>query len=196
MKNLLSIALLLMCLGIQAQERKVEFKLQPTGAFLSEDNKDFVVVDFEGKTASELYSMVKDNVMSFYNSPKEVMSESEGSVITIYAHEKSIWYVKSLGAIGVYGGYYNIVFRFKDGKIRIDAPTINKELKMTGGGFTNTIGIPSSVYLSSCAKKVCNGKTKKDKEKKLSLENVVNTPINYLLGLSPKQQQKKVDEDW
>jgi hypothetical protein len=195
MKKVLLFAILLMCLGIQAQEKKVEFKLQPTGAFLTEDGKDFAVIEFEGKSASELYSMVRANVMTLYNSPKEVMSETSGELITIFAYEKNLWTVKSMGATGIYGGNYKLIFKFKDGKIRIDAPSISEEMLMTDGAFTKTIGIPERVFLSSCAKKVCKSKSKKDNQKKTYLEDVVNKPINHLLGFSQSQKQKE-DEDW
>ena len=108
--------MLLMCLGIQAQEKKVEFILQPTGAFLTEDGKDFAVVEFEGKSASELYSKVKSNAMSLYNDPDKVMSESGGNMISIYAYREDMCVVSSMGAKGIYGGHYKLVFRFKDGR--------------------------------------------------------------------------------
>lgn len=187
---------LMICLGTQAQDRKVDFKLQPNGTFLSEDGSDFIVIEFDGMTAEELHSMVKNNVMSLYNSPKDVMSESGNNVITIFAIEKNIWQVKSLGATGIYGGHYKLVFKFKDGRIRIDAPTIDNKLEMTDGAFTNTIGIPSSVDLSKTAKKLCNSKKEKDKLKKASLESIVNNPINYLLGLSQSQKHNDSDDDW
>lgn len=188
--------LLLMCFATQAQERKVEFKLQPDGTFLSEDGSDFIVIEYEGMPAEELHTMVKDNVMSLYNSPKDVMSESGTNVITIFALEKNIWQVKSMGATGIYGGHYKFVFKFKDGRIRIDAPSIDNQLEMTDGAFTNTIGIPSSVNLSKTAKKLCNSKKEKDKLKIANLERIVNDPINYLLGLSQSQQHNDADDDW
>jgi len=189
-------AFLMICLGAQAQDRKVDFKLQPNGTFLSEDGSDFIVIEFDGMTAEELHSMVKNNVMSLYNSPKDVMSESGNNVITIFAIEKNIWQVKSLGATGIYGGHYKLVFKFKDGRIRIDAPIIDNKLEMTDGAFTNTIGIPSNVDLSKTAKKLCNSKKEKDKLKKASIESIVNDPINYLLGLSQSQKHNDADDDW
>ena len=193
MRKYLLLLMMFVCCNMVAQEL-VHFTIQPTGRFLNEDGKDFVVVEFEGKSADELYSMVKTNVMTMYNNPKEVMSESDG-VITIFAYEKNIWVVKSLGATGLYDGSYKLIFRFKDGRVRVDAPSISDVFILSGGAFTNTIGIDKKVYLSSCAKKVCKSKSKKDQEKKSLLENVVNIPINYLLGLS-KSQSTKVDDDW
>ena len=195
MKKLISFAMLLMCLGIQAQEKKVEFKLQPTGAFLTEDGKDFAIVEFEGKSASELYSMVKSNAMSLYNDLDKVMSESDGNMVSMYAYREDMCVVSSMGAKGIYGGHYKLVFRFKDGRIRVDAPSIDEELLMNGGFMTGTIGIPSRVFLSNYAKKVCKGNSKKNREKKEYLEYIVNNPINYLLGFSQSQKQKD-NENW
>lgn len=195
MKKLFLFAMLLMCLGIQAQERKVEFKLQPTGSFLTEDGKDYAVVEFEGKSASELYSMVKSNAMSLYNDPDKVMSESGGNMLSMYAYCENMCVVSSMGAKGIYGGHYKLLFRFKDGRIRVDAPLIDEELPMNGGFMTGTIGIPSRVFLSDYAKKVCKGNSKKNREKKEYLEHIVNSPINNLLGFSKNQKQKE-DENW
>ena len=166
MKRILSLLMFLTCLVVQAQERKVEFKLQPTGCFQTEDGKDFVVVEFEDKSADELYSMVKTNVMTTYNSPKEVMSESDG-VITIFAYEKNIWYAKSLGATGLYDGNYKLIFRFKDGKVRVDAPSISDVFTLSGGAFTNTIGIDDkgrNIYPKSVNNLFIKGK-KEQKER-------------------------------
>ncbi|GEM_PF-1101866 len=195
MKKLFLFVMLVMCLVIHAQERKVDFKLQPTGVFLTEDGKDFTVVEFEGKSASELYSMVKSNAMTLYNDPDKVMSESGGNMISMYAFREDMCVVSSMGAKGIYGGHYKLLFRFKDGRIRVDAPSIDEELPINGGFMTGTIGIPSRVFLSDYAKKVCKGNSKKNKEKKEYLEYIVNTPINYLLGFTQNPKQNE-DENW
>ena len=195
MKKLFSFVMLMMCLGIYAQEKNVDFKLQPTGTFLTEDGKVFAVVEFEGKSASELYSMVKSNAMSLYNDPDKVISESGDNMLSMYAYCKEMCVVSSMGAKAIYGGHYKLVFRFKDGRIRVDAPSIDEELPMNGGFITGTIGIPSRVFSSDYAKKVCKGNSKKNREKKEYLEYIVNTPINYLLGFSKSQKQED-DENW
>ena len=180
---------------LYAQE-SVYFVIKPTGAFELEGGGDFAVVEFPVKSAAELYAMVKSNVLSYYNAADEVMSESDGEMISIYAYDDKIWRVNSLGATGIYGGYYKLVFRFKDGKVRVDAPSISKELILCDGSFTNTIGIRSRVFLSNCAKKVCSGKSKKDAFKKVKLECVVNIPINYLLGITQQNEESSDSTDW
>lgn len=190
MKKFLLLMLLSVCGDMVAQE-PIHFSIQPTGAFLTEDGKEFAVVLFDGMSADELYAKVKTNAMTFYNSPKEVMSEGDG-VITIFAYEKNIWKAKSLGATGMYDGSYKLTFMFKDGKIRVDAPSISEVFTLSGGAFTNTIGIDKKVFLSDCAKKVCKSKAKGDQERKSHLEDVVNVPINALLGLTKGREV----EDW
>lgn len=191
MKKYLCLLLACISCNLFAQDL-VQFVFQPNGQFLTQDGKEYVVIPFEEKSASDLYTMVKNNAMSYYNSPKEVMSEGE-NVITIYALEKNMWLVKSMGAKAIYGGHYKLVFRFKDGRVRIDAPSIDKKLPMSEGMFTNTIGIPNNVYLSSAAKKACNDPKKENKSR---VEEVVNEPINYLLGLLKKNNEDTTDDDW
>ena len=191
MKKYLCLLLACISCNLFAQDL-VQFVFQPNGQFLTQDGKEYVVIPFEEKSASDLYTMVKNNAMSYYNSPKEVMSEGE-NVITIYALEKNMWLVKSMGAKAIYGGHYKLVFRFKDGRVRIDAPSIDEKLPMSEGMFTNTIGIPNNVYLSSAAKKACNDPKKENKSR---VGEVVNEPINYLLGLLKKNNEDTTDDDW
>lgn len=193
MRKILMLFVLLAVSCYLYAQNSVRFVLQPTGVFLSEDKQEYVVAEFAGKSASELFSMVKSNAMSLYNDPDKVMSENDGNMISIYAYREDMCVVSSLGAKGIYGGHYKLVFRFKDGKIKVDAPSIDDELPMNGGSFTGTIGIPSSVFLPDYAKKVCKGSSKKNREKKEYLEDVVNNPINYLLGFS---KSKKDDDNW
>lgn len=97
-------------------QKEVEFFLQSNGSFLTADGSDYVVVPFEGKTASELYSMVKSNVMSLYRNPKEGMSEDENVAIKICALKNLDW---KEGCIYAYYDYYGIVvscFNLKMGK--------------------------------------------------------------------------------
>lgn len=63
-KKILSIMFLLLCLTSASAQDLVQFKLTRSGSFVDIDNKGFVVVPFAGKTASELYNMVKNNILS------------------------------------------------------------------------------------------------------------------------------------
>ena len=172
----------------------VKFSIQPTGQFIAEDGKDFAVVEFEGKTAAELYNMVKENVMDLYKDPKEVMSENEGQSIKIRGFAKIVAIETTLIFKSFYGAYYNLSFKFKDGKIRVDAPSIDNEFTLTAGGTNMPQIVTLNTTLSSCYKK---GKLVEKKKNKIELlEENVNVPINYLLGLSKKKTQEEDDDNW
>ena len=105
MKKVLFICGFLMLVMSSFSQKEVEFFLQSNGSFLTADGSDYVVVPFEGKTASELYSMVKSNAMSFYRDPKEVMSEDENVAIKICALKNLDWGIDILSNYDYYGYY-------------------------------------------------------------------------------------------
>ena len=99
MKKALFICGFLMLVMSSFSQKEVEFFLQSNGSFLTADSSDYVIVPFERKTASELYSMVKSNAMSLYRDPKEVMSEDNSQVYdkesksykSFYFHVRSLF---------------------------------------------------------------------------------------------------------
>lgn len=174
----------------------VLFYLQPNGAFLNQNGETYTVVEYDGKSALELYNMVKNNVMSLYNDPKSVMSENEPEMISIHGFHDKIWY----RAI-YYGGNYKLTFRFKDGKIRVDSPSVDRELVRTSEFTRFDMKLPTSLYFSECAKKCCNSDSSKNQKRKKKVEDVVNLPINYLLGKlsntdNNQNETDETDDDW
>ena len=127
MKKIFFFFCIIMCMSVNAQ-KLVEFKLQQDGTFKTEDGSPYAVIEFPGKTAEELYNMVKSNAMSYYKNPKEVLSENENSIITIRAIKEAVSSIKVLMIRYAYSAHYNLTFRFKDGKIRCDAPNIDDYL--------------------------------------------------------------------
>ena len=186
---ILFMSLLSMTLSAQTL---VEFKLQKDGSFISEDGKSFVVVPCEGKTAQELYTIVKSNVMTLYNSPKNVMSENEPNDLSIRALSSTLEEsMKFMQGIVNYKAYYNLVFHFKDGRIKVDAPTVSRDLvvESTGSAFPKTF----DDFVKGWFEK--SGEAKKKKLKDIQkIESIFNFPINYLLGNFKSNNQQ--EEDW
>lgn len=175
-----------------AQEQ-IEFKLQPDATFVAPDGGAYAVIEFEGKTADELYSMVKSNVMTLYKSPDSVMSENPNISISIRAYSDRVG-SKTVSFIPrVFAGYYNLVFRFKDGKIRVDIPAIDNTL-------TDRDNLLDYQYIPSF-KNLVKGYYKDGKPKDkahayiMMTEQCVNLPINYLLGLI-KTDSNDTNDDW
>ena len=184
MKKALFICGFLMLVMSSFSQKEVEFFLQSNGSFLTADSSDYVVVPFEGKTASELYSMVKANAMSLYRDPKEVMSEDENVAIKICE-------LKNIDE-NLYYDYYgdcSFLFQFKDGKIKVDAPSVSNQV------YDKESKSYKSFYFHVRSLFTREGTVKPRKLKhKLRIEDSINYSINYLLGFYQKNTDK--DNNW
>lgn len=193
MRKVLFLFATLFLYAASSYAQRVEFNLQRDGSFIAKDGKSYVVVEYEGKTAEELYSMVKSNVIVLYNSPKHVMNENEPTKLTIHAKTKTIdtGYQAYGGGFVSYSAYYTYIFQFKDGRIRIDAPLIQPKLDVDATGtpvITKTFaGLINDWYDK-------NGNLKKKKIGKIKeVENILIAPINYLIGSNNSGSE---DDDW
>lgn len=194
MKKLLFTMGLLLMLSMSAFAQG--FTLTPNGFVNSEDEtKNYVVVDMQG-TQQELYRKVRAYLVSIYRSPKDVLSESEPDVITINGIESNAVQKKALGMSAVsYDMNYTISIRFKDNRIRFDAPTFtladynsgNKVIRMLLQGKSNG-GLGSEVINVIYNKK---GVLKADYAKE-ALEKFFN---NYITALK-KGVENNVGDDW
>ena len=163
-----------------------DFKLQFDGTFKTIDGKEFIVVEKEGKSASELYNEILQSVTLQYNSAKDVISKVDNSVISINGISTDCVTLSSMFGVKVrFSIQYILQFQFKDGKIRVEAPVLSRL-------FTDrALDIkPISGWLNA------QSIFKKDKPnpKKQStiddFENTLNGLINSLLTA------KNVESDW
>ena len=195
MKKLIFLfSMILVSFALQAQAQElVQFKLQKGGTFLAEDGKSYIVVEYEGKSAQELYTMVKSNVLTLYKSPKNVMSENEPVDITIRALSSELASSYKIGQGFVsYRAYYNYVFHFKDGRIKVDAPVIDSRMHVdaTGTALPKTF----ADFVKGWFEK--SGEVKKKKASDVQkIEAIFNLSINYLLG-NIKSESKTEEDDW
>ena len=95
------------------------FELTPKG-FKSEEGQDYIVIEVKG-LKKELFKKSKLYFTSIYRNPDEVMSIVEGEVINIGGYSSKKIRRNNLHRFDM---DYNLIFTFKDGKIRVDAPTI------------------------------------------------------------------------
>lgn len=171
-------------------QNKVNFKMQSDASFKSEDGKDYIVVPFEGKSSQELYSMVSINVTTQYVSAKNVLNAVENEVISINgvgegkiekekksnAHFKQRQPVSPENTSYSFTFQYVLNFRFKDGKIRIDAPVII--------GYNDSKEINDPIVLWVKRKGVDKEKVYKE------IESILNELCDKLIS------SNKVEEDW
>jgi hypothetical protein len=74
------------------------------GNFNTQDGKDYDVAVFEDKNAIELFDKVKKNVALIYRSPKDVESNFNDKIISIYGYAPIV--------SNLIGGYRRLFFHF------------------------------------------------------------------------------------
>lgn len=132
MKKILFIAVLCLTAVLSASAQSVDFKLTVDGTFHLKDGRNFAVVPFEKKTAHEIYSQLFLNASEVYKEPKQkVIITIDGSSINIRAFDQKLTFKEP----GTYlGGYYELNFEVKDGKVKVAAPVVDEILTRTKDG--------------------------------------------------------------
>lgn len=78
-----------------------------------------IVVNVEGKTASEIYTKAKEWIQTYYKNPSEVLkADISNDMIRIEGYAVNGFQTKSLGMINNFDYSYTIEIQFKDGKYR------------------------------------------------------------------------------
>lgn len=189
MKKVLSI-LCTVCLSLACAAQS-NFKLNASGHFEALDGKDYIVVQFEGKTAQELYDMVRVNVGKVYNSAKDVMSTVENKSISIHALHTKLFSDSYFLVAATYDCRYNLGFEFKDGKIKVTSPTLGMYTENWSNGKTMTGESTSSIISDKLFDKKKNEPKKKKIKDIAKIEAYFNGLIDSLL-----KQQDSTSEDW
>lgn len=101
------------------------------------DNKDFVVITYEGKTASELKTIVINTLSTMFNHPDKVLQSVGENVIMINSYaDKCFTYCGKKGDLTHYSFNYSIKIEVRDGRLRVDAPSFSNFM-----GEFNYLGI-------------------------------------------------------
>ena len=156
-------------------------------------SKNYLVYNFEGKTANELYISVLTALTNYYVSAKDAISKVEGKIISINGIESGgICYGNFMGGCNrKFDLEYTMTIDFKDNKIRINTPII---AKTKGDGFNNNhryslVGGGGAFGTYSTFNK--DGKLK-DENSKNSIENFFNTLVNAII----KDIDNRNKDDW
>lgn len=154
MKRILSILICsLMVLPMASQQKKAvttqkrkttvsqppkttfQFKLQFNATFKKDGENNYYVVDFGKKSAHQLYMDVLSNIASMYRNPDRVTSKVEDRSIVINGYADEIaWYNDWQDYTTSVSFSYRIDLQFKDGKIRVNAPTLQEIYTSSASG--------------------------------------------------------------
>lgn len=115
----------------------VDFKLTGDGTFVSsETGKSFIVVPFENKTANAIYKEIDKAVTAIYHKDPEfkIVDVQPGTTLVFSSQDSESVKVRGFANKADFAFNYTISFQFKDNKLRIDAPTIDRFVTVNNSG--------------------------------------------------------------
>ena len=134
MKRFLIFIALFMATTFAINAQTVDFRLSAGGNMTAKDGNSFIVVPFNGKTASALFQQLFTNAGSvFKSSTNKVIININGSSIGIRAYDNKLSYNLVNKQQEWLGGYYNLSFEVKDGKVKVNAPTVDETMTDANG---------------------------------------------------------------
>lgn len=173
-------------------QQLANFVLMPDGTYQTEDGKDFIVIPFEGKTAHQIYQELASNVSSTFNDPSKVMSGVEEASIKIRAYSNDLVIAKPFGYFKdqPFGGYYQLEFKIRDGRVRVSAPIVEEDVEFISYDHERFRGTFSKLIGKYFKNGVIQDKKKKNYE---TIVKRMNGVINSILHTSTVQD---ANEDW
>lgn len=188
---------MLLCLAYLFSNAQ-HFELTEKGLVsLKDKDAKFIVIEKEGKSQKELYDQIKNFIMYSFVSPKDVISENGTDMITLNGVSNGDVECKKGFVMLPFKTNYTIVFMFKDGKIRINIPTINKmtsESTTLGGDLsglyelTLTKDDPVSTGREQIVVFKKDGKTTKGAKE--SIEKLFNTLIDKAINFTSTAKEE------
>lgn len=120
-----------------------QFKASKDGV-ITQDGKNYHVVEIEGKTAKELFAAVEAYVLANFKNPDAVSNSQDGKMINIHGFFSKAFKCKKYLGITHYADVdLNLIVYFKDGKIRFDAPIVNS---MVCNTLKSGADMPCKIY--------------------------------------------------
>lgn len=87
-KLLLSFVLSLACFSVNAQD--IKLAINDSCEFVSNDGKDYVVIEYPGKTAHEIFEGIQTNVVKYFNDAKNVTNSVPDKAISVRAFSDNL----------------------------------------------------------------------------------------------------------
>lgn len=160
----------LISISIMISANAQSFELTPDG-FMATD-KDYLTVDIEG-SQDQLYKKSLIYFTGLYKNADRVISTVEPEIITLNGHAPNSVHRNSMH---VFDMDYTLVIRFKDGKLRIDAPSF-KLTTFTDKRQTLHLVHTKASFDGSHLGIYGKGNKLKSKKAKADLENYFNSLI-------------------
>ena len=163
------------------------------GGYTTEDGKGFFVHQHEG-TQAELYKKVKTAITTLFASAKSVMSESEPEAITIDGAEEVSFKLKGLRRnVSV---DYVLVIQFKDGRVRFDAPSVQRIIDTKYPDYVISMNEGKSGGLSGHYNLYNEDGELRDEKIAEAFVQPFNTLVAAIISKMDAAAQTAGDDDW
>lgn len=139
---ILTLCALLSSLSIRAQQ-----VILTSEGFVdaNQPDKNYVILEFPGKSQQQLYDAFKTMVMSNYVSPKTVMSENSPISLTVHGVEDVTFSLLKNSFS------YTVVFSFKESRVRIQPHFVSLKTETGADAVVFSNGKPRSVMKKTIA---------------------------------------------
>lgn len=150
-----------------------------------DESKNYVVLNFPGKSQQELYKAVLKFANSIYNRPEKVITKVEGEQIVIDAMEKK---VTSWGRGNDLDFFYKITMDFKDGRMRF-SPSYKYLENYNGIAYPlvkkSNLWVKTALFDTS-------GRVRSEAAQQ-ELEKFIN---NYIAAIANNINSSKTNDNW
>lgn len=163
------------------------------GGYTTEDGKGFFVHQHEG-TQAELYKKVKTAITTLFASAKSVMSESEPEAITIDGAEEVSFKLKGLRRNVIVD--YVLVIQFKDGRVRFDAPSVQRIIDTKYPDYVISMNEGKSGGLSGHYNLYNEDGELRDEKIAEAFVEPFNTLVAAIISKMDAAAQTAGDDDW
>lgn len=173
MKLVFTVLFIFLVTSAFAQER-AQFMLTKDGFISSADSsKNYIVMQFPGKSKDELFKRALTFLNTQFANPDRAISKVDGESITINGVADNAVFIKGLFGLGLnYNLNYTETIEFKDGRIRIIAPSINRI-------YTYTNNTVTSIHLLNGYEPGANNRDIFSKNGKVKIESAKVNLENY-----------------
>lgn len=87
---------------------------------LENHEKDYIVFKFNGKKQKEIYNLALEAISKYSTSPKDKLTKEEPTRLILNGIIPNVTYISRLGIKLYFDMYYNMIFEFKDGKMKVN----------------------------------------------------------------------------
>lgn len=177
---------LVMGVGMAFGQKAVEFRINPEFGFSDPEGKKDIIVNFPGKTAHQIYTMMAVNIGQMYYNPAEVMYGVEDQFISVCGYSSDFCQAGGFQ----FSAKYSIRFLIKDGKVLVVNPDIysissgnyaSSRREFTFPDLIKKYWYANGQFISSESNNMsaCEANMSRVVNKILGIEPVYRAPVNW-----------------